>query len=164
MDKVANEIMSKSLITVKLDDSVRKAYQIMKDRRIRHLPVSDKSGEIIGILSDRDLSRAMTPSNNISKGYDDEVEFNDSFLVRDFMNWPVQTISREVPVEEVARRMLNEKISAFLVMDEGGRRTAGIVTTDDLLKLLIELLQKEPGRLRLSLDAVMTDFGRQFNQ
>jgi len=158
MDKVAGEIMSKKLVTVRLDDSVRKAYQIMQDRKIRHLPVSDGTGEIIGILSDRDLQRAMTPKTEISRDFEEAVEFDESFLVKDFMTWPVRTVSRGVLVEEVARRMLQEKVSAFLVMDPG-HVASGIITTDDLLKLLIKLLQREPDRLRISLDSLMTDFG-----
>ena len=158
MDKIAGEIMSKKLVTVRLDDSVRTAYQIMQDRRIRHLPVSDGRGEIVGILSDRDLQRAMTPKAELCRDFDDAVEFSESFLVKDFMTWPVRAVSKDVLIEEVARRMLREKVSAFLVMDHG-HIAAGIVTTDDLLKLLIQLLQKEPHRLQMSLGSVLTEFG-----
>ncbi len=158
MEKTTAEIMSKKLITVRLLDSVRKAYQIMKERQIRHLPVTDETGELIGILSDRDLQRAMTPKADLSREYDDQVEFDENFLVKDFMTWPALFVSRELPVAEVAQRMLSEKVSAFLVIDHG-RMASGIVTTDDLLKLLIQLLQADPQRLKLSIDSIIHEFG-----
>ena len=77
--------------------------------------------------------------------------------IRDFMASPVRSISRDSAIEEVAQKMLNDKISAFLVMDHG-KAVVGIVTTDDLLKLLVKLLQKEPGRPRIALDSVMSEF------
>lgn len=158
MEKVVREIMSKKLVTVSFDDSVRKAYQIMQDLKFRHLPVVDDKGMVVGILSDRDLQRAMTPTADISRSFDDEVEFNEEFLVKDFMTWPVRAVSKDVTVEEVAQRMLKEKVSAFMVMDHGGRSASGIVTTDDLLKLLVKLLQKDPERLGLSLGSIMSEF------
>lgn len=157
MEQMAGQIMTKKLVKVRYDDSVRSAYQIMRERRIRHLPVSDELGELIGILSDRDLQRAMTPKAELSRGAEEEPEFDASFRVKDFMTWPVRSVSRDVTIEEVAQRMLNEKVSAFLVMDHG-RNASGILTTDDLLKVLIHLLQKEPGRLQMSLASVMDEF------
>jgi acetoin utilization protein AcuB len=150
MDKTASQIMSKKLITVRYDDSVRKAYQLMQDKKIRHLPVSDERGAVIGILSDRDLQKAMRPQQ--------DVEFDDALLVKDFMSWPVRTIAKSVSVEHVTTRMLNEKVSALLVVDHA-HGAAGIITTDDLLKLLLTLLQKEPGWLQMSLDSAIERFG-----
>jgi len=158
MEKIAGNIMSKKLIMVNYGDSVRKAYQIMQERKIRHLPVCDDGGAIIGILSDRDLQRAMTPTTAKENGMEDGVEFNESFLAKDFMSWPVRSISKDVSVEDLAKRMLIEKVSAFLVTDHN-RVALGIVTTDDLIKLLIELLKKEPDHLKHSLNAIISEFG-----
>lgn len=156
MDKSAGEIMTKKLVTVRWDDSVRKSYQLMQERRIRHLPVCDAKGDVIGILSDRDLQRAMKPNSDLERSLGVEPEFDESFQAKDFMNWPVRAVARDVPVEEVTQRMLSEKVSAFVVMDHG--RASGIVTTDDLLKLLLSLLKKEPDRLGLSLGHVLDHY------
>ncbi len=149
MERNAAEVMSKRLVTVRWDDSVRKAYQLMQDRQIRHLPVCDVKGEVIGILSDRDLQRAMKPNVEIVRDFEEGVEFEESHLAKDFMTWPVRAIDGEVPVVDVAQRMLSEKVSAFIVVEH--KQAVGIVTTDDLLKLLVRLLQKEPSQLRMSL-------------
>lgn len=148
------DVMSKKLITVRLEDSVRTAYQIMQDRKIRHLPVCDDQGTVIGILSDRDLQRAMTPNSG------EDPEFDEDFEAQDFMAWPVQTITPDVSIEAVALKMLNEKMSALLVVGSGADHgPKGIITTDDLLKLLVKLLQNEPERLVLKLESILDDIG-----
>ena len=150
------EIMSKKLITIRYEVSLRTAYQVMNERKIRHLPVTDEKEEIIGILSDRDLQRAMSPSREVLNYTVTDPEFDNSFQVKHFMSWPVKTVTDSDPVEEVARRMLKEKVSAFLVHDRHGL-ARGIVTTDDLIKLLIRLLEKDPHRIKHSLDSMMDE-------
>ncbi len=157
VDNRASQIMTKKLITIGILEPLSKAYTVMQDRKIRHLPVINEFGEIIGILSDRDLQRAMTPHEPTTKYNSDQPEINANFQVKDFMNWPVRSINEEVTIDEVARRMLNEKVSALLVYDYQ-KHCKGIITTDDLLKYLISLLSKDPGRLKLSLGSVFSDY------
>mgnify|MGYP003348804238 CR=1 FL=1 len=51
--------MTRSLLTVRWNLSLEDAWKMMKERSIRHLPVLDAEGGLIGILSDRDVKRAM---------------------------------------------------------------------------------------------------------
>ncbi len=152
-----SEIMSKKLWTVSSSAKIKQAYDLMSAKNIRHLPVTDVSGQIIGIISDRDIQRAMRPTKGTAKpgttaeyGADLTLDFDPNFEVKDFMSFPIEKVDKHSTVESVAARMLNEKISAFLVTSEG--RASGIVTTDDMLKLLLELLRKEPTSLRRTLD------------
>lgn len=158
MEKRTADVMSKDLVTVVMGAPLSDAFVLMRDRRIRHLPVTDEAGEVIGILSDRDISRAMTPDPEMGPSHVEDAQFDPSYRARDFMTWPVRSVIEDVPVQEVARRMLKEKVSAFLVVDRT-RQIRGIVTTDDLLKLLIRLLDKEPGGLSLSLNSMVQDWG-----
>jgi acetoin utilization protein AcuB len=160
MEKLAGDWMSKHLITVEVGDSLLKCYQVMQERGIRHLPVTDGRGSIIGILSDRDLQRAMV---RVSSGPelirdDSSYVFEEGKTAQDFMSWPVQTVEDDTPIQRVASRMLKEKVSAFLVKNGHGQ-IHGILTTDDLLRLLISLLGRTPGGLVLSLRSVMDEFG-----
>ncbi|MEK6578465.1 MAG: CBS domain-containing protein [Bdellovibrionota bacterium] len=158
MEKITSEVMTKDLVTVVMGAPLSDAFVLMRDRRIRHLPVTDEAGEVIGILSDRDISRAMTPDPEADPSGADDAQFDPSFRARDFMTWPVRTVADDVPVQDVARRMLKEKVSALLVVDRT-RKIRGIVTTDDLLKLLIRLLDKERGGLVMTLDSITQDWG-----
>ena len=162
MEKKVSQVMSKRLVSLKMEDSVRTAYQIMKDRKIRHLPVTDDSGEIIGILSDRDLQRAMTPHpDRVQAGEEAAIEFNPRFKAKDFMSWPVQAVDNTLSLEKVADRMVRDKISALLVQETHvhGSRVVGIVTTDDLLRVLITMLKDDPERSRLPLQSVLDRLG-----
>lgn len=158
MEQTASEIMSRKLVTVSLEDSVRKAYQVMKERNIRHLPVTDELGEIIGILSDRDLQRAMLPHVEMARNMDEDPAFDPQSTTKDFMSWPVQSIERDRPIAEITRLILMEKVSALLVVDHG-KTAVGIITTDDLLKLLLKLLEQGFGESQMTIDYAMQEFG-----
>ena len=54
-----SELMSKKLFTVSPDDSVEAAVRLLQQRGVRHLLVIDKHGALVGIMSDRDIKRAM---------------------------------------------------------------------------------------------------------
>lgn len=157
MFETAKMVMSKNIITIGIEDSVRKAYQVMQEKNIRHLPVVDKNRMVVGILSDRDIRRAMNPNTNF------EVEFDSSHLVGSFMSWPAKTISKNASVIEIANAMLSEKLSALLVTGEDNAHPVGIVTTDDMLKLLIELLKKGDNHKSIKLkDMWSSDFSSVF--
>lgn len=156
--KTAQEIMSIGLITIGMNETVLEAYQTMQKNRIRHLPVVDESGIIIGILSDRDVQRCIRfDQNSKSNLLDIELDLNPKLKVASAMSWPIHKVQGDVPVRDVAVRMLNEKISSMLVeCPKTGKR--GIVTTDDLLRLLISLLDKDPSRLRMAVDTILEGF------
>jgi CBS domain-containing protein len=141
MKQVAYEIMTKKITTIAVNDSVRKAYQIMREKNVRHLPVIDSGGDIIGIISNRDLQRAMIPTSGPDKS-EASLEFDSKYEVRDFMSWPVRTIQDDSLIQDVAVIMLKEKISAVIVI--GNKNSyRGIITTDDLLSYLTNLIQEQ---------------------
>ncbi len=120
----AMDTMTCELVKASLEESLESAYQKMQTHRIRHLPVIDDTNRIVGIISDRDIYKGAATSEG---------------KVQDFMSWPVKTVSYDTDLRIVIRRMIAEKISAFLITYEN--RITGIVTSEDLLKLLHELLE-----------------------
>lgn len=152
----AREIMTSRLETIRFDASMREAFEAMKEHKIRHLPVVDDDGLIVGLLSDRDVQRSMVPRKDGPSFEEPSCEFDPSHRVGDFMSWPVKAVEQHERVADVAERMLREKVSAFLVFTSN-RAPVGIVTTDDLLKLLVSLLKKEPSAPSLLL-ASLLDF------
>jgi CBS domain-containing protein len=126
------EAMTKTVLTVRWNDSMEKAHELMEERRIRHLPVLDKEGLLVGVISDRDVSRAMIPKTN---------RFSPSCLVGDYMSWPALTVDENAKIADIAEGMIDEKISAFLVI-RGTNEVVGIITSEDLLRLLTNLLKK----------------------
>lgn len=157
MEHTAQNIMSKKLMTISFLAKMQEAQRVMLDRNIRHLPVVDALGDVIGIVSDRDLCRAMTPNKEGVKDSQGSGCIDPQLAVKDYMSWPVRSVAIDAEIGLVAKQMLDEKISAFLVVDEYKHPT-GIVTTDDMLRLLIRLLSGGGGQLKLSLGSVLSDF------
>jgi acetoin utilization protein AcuB len=133
----ARSLMTKKLIKVKPEMPIQIAYEEMKKHGIRHLPVTDQTGKLVGILSDRDIQRAVNVKmiNEIEQ----EMTFNPHDTVENFMSWPVQTVDEKTSIEDLTRMMIELKISAFVV-NGPNEYVKGIITTEDLLKYLLEMI------------------------
>lgn len=135
------DIMQSPVVTVRPDAPLAEAARLLAQRGIRHLPVVDEAGTLVGILSDRDLKRAVAGATAL-----------ETLRVGTVMTRAVITTVGRLPVEEAARLMVMEKISALPVV-EGGR-LVGIVTETDILDLFVRALgASEPSsRLDVTLD------------
>jgi CBS domain-containing protein len=136
MENKIKQIFSKNLVTVCESDSVADAEALMRRLSIRHLPVTDKEGYLVGLLSKSDYLAMLHLSIDLS-----------SFKVKELMSHPVKTFSINAPVRSVAQTFVAQKINSALVMDKG--EISGIVTSEDLLRLLAEKEETE-----LDLDAI----------
>ncbi len=139
------EIMTSNLHTIRNDALMLDAEQLMKKLSIRHLPVVNESGEIVGILSDRDVQRAVTVVNS-ETGRSNYIQNHKKVI--DFMITALHTINETDRIESVIRDMIEMKISCFLVRSKSDEIT-GIVTTDDFLLYLLDLLGEKRNPLNL---------------
>ncbi|MEQ1875453.1 MAG: CBS domain-containing protein [Bdellovibrionia bacterium] len=119
MPLLTDQFMSKNLRYTHPDESLANVYHEMQEYKIRHLPVLDKSGALVGIISDRDIWRST----------DLKVS-----LVKDFMTSRVETAAVDTPLGEVTDKMIQNKISALVVVKN--KHVVGVVTHEDLLKVL----------------------------
>ncbi len=133
---LVRDVMQSKLVTVGPKTTLPQAMRLAAERRVRHLPVVE-DGELIGIVSDRDLKQAMA-SPATSLGVHELNYLLNRLAVAEIMTRAVITTSPTAPVEDAARLMLQEKISALPVLEEG--RLVGIVTETDLLQLLVRAL------------------------
>ncbi|MDZ4662049.1 MAG: CBS domain-containing protein [Pseudomonadota bacterium] len=132
---------SKDLITALWSETLDSAYQKMGRAHIRHLPVINDDGEVVGIISDRDFQRAIWVQS------DDRIpkaRFDVAANVKDYMTTPVESVPSDAKLSDVARRMVIEKISAFLVTKN--ENIIGIITHEDLLRALVHLLETRTDR------------------
>ena len=125
--------MSKDLIAIGWTENIATAYRRMSEHKIRHLPIHNEFGQVVGVLSDRDVNRAM-----IMDPASESIEFDADVLVRDFMSWPVKYVEQDSDLSFVVKRMIVEKVSSLIVRK--GMTAVGIITTEDLLKVLSNLL------------------------
>ncbi|OYZ24356.1 MAG: hypothetical protein B7Y39_01485 [Bdellovibrio sp. 28-41-41] len=127
---------SHKVVYVKRHDSLAHAFNLMKRISTRHLPVLDEKGVVIGMLSDRDVLRAMKkPVGSDWVAVPANPEFNPEDIVQQYMGWPVGSIEESAPLAQAAKTMLENKISALVVTKD--HHAIGIVTTEDLLEAFI---------------------------
>lgn len=156
----AAQFMSKKLVTVAPKESLVIAWKIMREKRIRHLPVVDADQSIIGILTDRDLQRAIHTEFDQSGDVRYTIErFAPQETVQDYMSSPVRFVASDTPLVTVATQMVEQKISSLIVTEDG--EASGIITTDDLLWALIRMLdeEKEPGIKKLVSSVMVSPVG-----
>jgi CBS domain-containing protein len=125
----ASGTMTREVIVVPPELALVTAWHLMTVEGIRHLPVV-RAGALIGILSDRDvLARGKLDGNGT-------VHVGSDILVGAAMTpLPLETCDASDDVTELVRRMLTKKIDAMPVVR--GLRLVGLVTTTDLLELLL---------------------------
>jgi acetoin utilization protein AcuB len=135
---VVQRWMTRSPITIEADTPFAEAQLILKENKIRHLPVM-KRGRLIGVISDRDLKEAA-PSEATTL---DALEMNylvHKMKVRRLIKRQPFTIKPTSTVEEAALLMRDQKIGCLPVLDDIGA-LVGILTTADLLAILVEELK-----------------------
>jgi acetoin utilization protein AcuB len=139
--------MSQDPVTIPPDISVPDALRLMRDRKVRRLPVLDRHGQLVGIVSDKDLLHA-SPSPATTLAVWEIPELLAKLKVDRVMTREVVTISEEAPVEEAARIMADRQIGGLPVMR--GKTLVGIITETDLFKLFLQLLGGRRSGVRIT--------------
>ncbi len=134
---LVEERMTRNPVTVKEDTSLYDALKIMRENRVRRLPVLGKGGKLVGIVSEKDLLYASpSPATSLSVW---EISYLTSKItVRELMSTALVTICEDCPMEEAARIMVDNKIGGLPVVR--GDQLVGIITETDIFKILLELL------------------------
>src|SRR3972149_4104016 len=115
MSMLVKDRMSRHPILASPDLSISEALNLMKKEKIRRLPVVDKHGKLVGIVSDKDLLHASpSPATSLSVW---EVTYLMSRLkVEEVMTKKVITVTEDTPVEDAARIMADNKIGGLPVV------------------------------------------------
>lgn len=124
-----SDIMTKKVEIVEMQEPAENAWNLMRQKRIHHLVVKD-GGEIVGILSERDL------------GGKDREGFRQSNIVLNAMTAYAVKATPEMTVREAANLMRGWSIGCLPVLEDD--RLVGIVTVSDLLGLLGRGSEKPP--------------------
>jgi acetoin utilization protein AcuB len=126
--------MTRAPLTLGADQTLATAHRLMREKRIRHLPVL-RAGKLVGILSQRDLMLIETlPDVDPS-----------TVPVEDAMTTEVFAVSPEASLATVARKMGKGRLGSAVVME--GNRVVGLFTATDACRTLAGLLSP-PGRRR----------------
>jgi CBS domain-containing membrane protein len=127
---VIKEIMAASPLTLRPEDTLDLANDLISLGRIRHIPVLD-DGRLVGLLSDRDLI-GTAASQIFGLKQKSKSALLKSVLIKDIMKKKVITVTSETKIGSAAHLMADKKIGCVPVMDDG--RLVGLVTTTNILR------------------------------
>ena len=125
------EVMRTEFASLRVGDRLDLVDQVMALGRVRHLPVLDAAGRVIGIVSNRDLLEASLTSV-LAFEPEQRRTFLHSVAVDEVMTRHVETIGPDAPLAAAASRLVGHKIGCLPVVDRDGVMI-GILTETDLL-------------------------------
>lgn len=129
---IAEDIMTESPRTIRQTDTILEALDVLQSMQIRHLPVVDEEGELVGMLSDRDLG---SRTSMFVEGADAEqaaVPLG-SRRVSELMSSSVVSVSVGTDLSAVIEAMLEQHVGAVPVVDADGA-VIGIISYVDVLR------------------------------
>ena len=133
------ELMTTKVFTVEPHDLIDRVFFLLHYEKIRHLPVVEK-GKLVGIVSDRDLYKALGPksNSNVLEANKEHTQLHVvSQKVAHIMHRSVYTVTPETRASEAAALMAEHRIGALPVMDKD--KLVGILSATDILKVFVKL-------------------------
>jgi CBS domain-containing membrane protein len=129
------DLMTEDVIAVRPNDNLATLRDLMAERDVRHMPVVEADGELVGIVSQRDLLRnSLVEQADVPDFVEDVVL--ERLLVRELMSGAVESTGPDVDVREAARIMFENKYGCLPVVE--GKRLVGILTESDFVRLFAE--------------------------
>ncbi len=117
--------MTTTTVAMNFKKSVLDIAKKMFAENISSVAITDDDGEIIGILTERDMMKVIAnelPPSGMS--------------AMNLMSFPTVTVKRKAPIEEAAKIMATKKIRHLIVEDTYGKDVVGIITSTDLARYL----------------------------
>ncbi len=133
------DFMTKDPVTLRQDDLLREAVEIVMVRRIRHIPVLDEGGSLVGIVTDRDVQKTLPSPLSAAAPEEYEALLETTPLAR-IMTRNVITVGADDLAAEAVETLLADRIDGLPVLDEG--RLVGIFTVRDALRAYLEILRR----------------------
>lgn len=135
------DYMTKDPLTLREDDLLRQAVEIVMVRRIRHIPILDGSGSLVGIVTDRDVQGTLPSPLSAAAPEEHEALLETTPLSR-IMTTDVITVGADDLAAEAVETLLASRIDGLPVLEEN--RLVGIFTVRDALRAYLQLLRGRP--------------------
>ena len=132
--QTVGEIMTRDVVTLYEEDNLARVRSELAQYPFHHLPVVD-DGKLVGMLSQRDLLRAISETGSSPIELAREARMLEELFVRNIMRTEVATVYEDDSLQSATQRMLERGIGALPVVDHQDR-LVGIVTEHDLLRTI----------------------------
>ncbi len=144
------DVMTKNPITVDSKTLVLDALKLMKVKNVRRLPVVD-GGNLVGIVTQKDLNESAPLPTTTTDAFELH-HFLSKLKVGEVMQKNPLTLSPDTPFEEALRISKKNKISSFLIVEDG--KLVGITTESDLERFVIRVLGLEEEGTRITIEGL----------
>ncbi|MHA2940070.1 CBS domain-containing protein [Vibrio sp. RC27] len=131
------DLMTRHPHTLTSSETVEQAQKLMHQHEIRHIPIVDELGALVGVLSQRDILRAQNSSLIYSQTTSELFDAPISQL----MNGKVISVSPKAGLKQSAIFMQKHKVGCLPVVEQG--ELVGIITDSDFVAIAINLLELE---------------------
>ena len=128
--------MTKKVYTVTPDDNISTAIKLLKEKKIKHLPVVKNDSAIVGILSDRDI-KDYTPSKVTTFEIKELNYILFTTKIKEIMVKKVISAPPAMAIEEAAMVMYDNNIGCLPVLEKG--KLVGIISDKDLFRVLVDI-------------------------
>jgi acetoin utilization protein AcuB len=145
---LVGERMTHPAVTISDDTSIDRALRVMRESKVRRLPVLDRHGKLVGIVSEKDLLYA-SPSPATTLSAQEAAYLLSRLTVRQVMAKELVTVTEDTPLEEAARIMADNRVGGVPVVRDG--QVVGIITETDIFKILLEMFGARTESVRVSL-------------
>ena len=141
--------MTPKPFTLRPTDNLNAANALMKEKRIRRIPIVNEAGRLVGIVSDRDM-KEVSPSKASTLDVWELHYVLDKLKLGDIMTKKPFTVTPDTPIEKAALTMLEKRVEGLPVVDAKGN-LVGILTEGDVFRALVDLTGVDKKRVRVSL-------------
>ena len=146
-DMKVKDLMQTDIVTLRTNDTLDIAEDIMSLGRLRHLPVIQIGNRLVGMVSQRDLLRASLSSALNVSAYKRQ-QWLEKIAVRDVMSKGVVSVEADADIKDALDVLLGEKFGCLPVVE--AKKLVGVLTETDLLEYLQRLLQEGKGKKKKS--------------
>ena len=150
---LVREYMTPNPVTIRPESDFLAAVAILKAARFHSLPVVTAGGELVGIVTDKDLAAASPPSVDELQPRKPDY-FGVHLTVGQVMNPDYVAIEPAVPLEDAASVMLDKRVDRLLILEDGA--LVGIITYTDIFRQLVAILGGGGSAIRLTVEVLNT--------
>ena len=134
-ERLVRDLMTEKVFTLKPKDDLAALYDLMDSRHVRHVPIVDSEGELVGLVTDRDLSRsALGAVEELPLSVERDILRRRR--IRDIMATEPDSIEPDATLKEAAEILLENKVGCLPVVE--GLHLVGIITEADFVRDFLE--------------------------
>ncbi len=139
-EELVKDWMTREVVTVSPDASLPEAHRLMSDNNIRRLPVL-KGGRLVGVVTRGDV-RGAEPSEASSLSIWEINYLLAKLKIKQIMTRDPLTVTEDMTLGEVAKIMMDNKVSGLPVIGKEGT-VVGIITESDIFRMIVQAWQED---------------------